>query len=215
MIITLFDTETTGLPQRDGSNNTTWPDCVQCSWLTYDVENESIIRVQNHYVCLDKGVHVSQGSTNIHGLTDEYCNVHGIPFKTMIELFEKDCIISDKIIAHNMSFDKSVINNQCKKIGIESPLTNNKLICSMNNRDVIAFCDTWYTHKSGKRVRKFPKLVEFHRKLFSDKPALKEESLHDSFCDVIVLLRCYIQWEYKKDIVNSHDLFRKYYMTSY
>ena len=63
MKILVFDTETTGLPEKNASIYDTdkWPHIVQLSYVLYDMEtNHSII--QDNYIKIDESVVISERS---------------------------------------------------------------------------------------------------------------------------------------------------------
>jgi len=59
------------------------------------------------------------------------------------------------------------------------------------------------SEKTGRIVKKYPKLKELHSLLFNDK--LNEDLLHDALGDTLVCLRCFYKMVTNKDIKDSNQ----------
>ena len=76
MKVLVFDTETTGLPEKRNTSileTEKWPYIVQISWVTYDTETESY-EMEDHII--DCGVDIPQESVNIHGISKKISERH-------------------------------------------------------------------------------------------------------------------------------------------
>ena len=107
MKILVFDTETTGLPE---SRNTSiletekWPHIVQISWILYDCVNKEVLNVQDHIISC--GVDIPAESSAIHGIDNSMAQRKGVDLVPVMDAFDHDLQVADKVVAHNLSFDK-------------------------------------------------------------------------------------------------------------
>lgn len=199
MKILVFDTETTGLPKyRNAStkNFELWPHIVQLSYILYDIETHFVIDYNDQIIKLESDIVISKESENIHKISNEISLSKGVEiYKELIE-FNNILNKSDIIIAHNLEFDKNMIEVECLRNNINSPFKNNKKLeyCTMKNS--VDLCKIISISKSKKEFFKYPKLFELHNHLFGFIP----ENLHNSMIDVLTCIRCYGKMALKCDI---------------
>lgn len=186
MIKLFFDTETTSLPPKGAKYDTDYnqfPHIVQLAWKivspTHTTEMNLIIKPDG-YVIPDESI-------KIHGITNEIANEKGISMKVALEIFLKDCRDSDRLIAHNIYFDTSMIKANANRILVgfrdcrDSILHKSKRICTMIK--TIRFCGCRKPNGSAK----FPSLQDLHKKLFG----CEFENAHNAKYDVLALEKCY------------------------
>ena len=194
MRVLCFDTETTGLPIRKEDGEKEYPYIVQISWMIYDTKERYIPTRYDTIISIPKEVDIPKKCICIHGITKQKSKRYGIPIEMALEHFIGDLGTVDQIIAHNLSFDRSMIQAECKRHDIEDPFINiplHKQECTMKSN--ISFCNLPH--------RKYPKLIELHEKLFPDDHIfLNQNVLHDSFADVLLTLRCYLYQRLEIDI---------------
>ena len=112
MKVLVFDTETTGLPE--GRNPSIyqiekWPYVLQLSYIIYDTDIQAILRYIDCIIRIPDDVTISDGSTQIHGITRDVSNTQGKPIEEALTDFDywvKQC---DVIVGHNVSFDKRML----------------------------------------------------------------------------------------------------------
>jgi len=113
--VLFFDTETTGLPKKRGvsalDDSSVWPDLVSISWQLYD--DRELVRKESHII-KPEGFKIPDESVRFHGITTELAEVHGKPLNDVLIQFAEDVILSDRIVAHNLEFDKNVIFHSFK-----------------------------------------------------------------------------------------------------
>jgi DNA polymerase III epsilon subunit-like protein len=128
----------------------------------------------------------------------------GIPIANALSDFYHAYMLSDRIVAHNISFDKNMIeletlrNREKLRRIPESYFLFNDMFNSVNNVDTYCtmqntkqLCNIMINGKYGP-FRKVPKLVELHNKLFEFTP----NNLHDAIIDTLVCLKCYLKHEH-------------------
>jgi DNA polymerase III epsilon subunit-like protein len=195
--VLVFDVETTGLIPKKTTDLSLMPSIIQLSFVIFDVNSYQIIQKYNSYIKI-KDIELEPIIIELTGITNEICETKGIHINDAITELYKAYLSCDCVIAHNLSFDKSMIEIEMLRNNINFPIFTNPNIpmhCTM--MDSIFLCNIIIDGKHGK-FRKFPKLVELYNKLFRYVP----ENLHNSMVDVLVCLRCFLKIKLKKEIHN-------------
>jgi DNA polymerase III epsilon subunit-like protein len=217
MLVIIFDTETTGLPQTKILNNDTldlWPYIVQFSYIIYDTDINAIMKVKDSIIKIPENIIITEENTSFHGITNEISLLKGVSIEDVIHEFFSDIKNVELIIAHNITFDINMLkvellrltNNKTelfKEFINEKYLSHSKLIknlyCTM--QESIYTCNIVSTYKNGRKYTKYPKLVELCQHLFNETPI----NLHNSLNDVVVTLRCFMKINYDVDIIETND----------
>lgn len=200
MKVIVFDTETTGLPKKWNASITdkdNWPHIVQFSWILYDIDNNTIISCIDYIVKLPDGVTIPPEATEIHGITNEKMREKGVDCSKVIDHFNMDLAKAQMLIAHNLKFDKTMVQVESYRRRIDNIFDSKDCIyyCSMlYGKDLCRL--KRYNKYSGKEEVKYPKLVELHEFLFHETP----ENLHNSLIDVVVCFRCFYKMQYGRDL---------------
>ena len=201
MLALIFDTETTGLiPKNEELKNTDkFPYIVQISWLVYDIDNNKLISLQDHIIKCK--IEIPDDSIKIHKITNEISQSEGISMNTALKLFEKDYKKSDIIVAHNLEFDKKMYIIEAlrnKRAQLFRNLYNlEKEYCTM--KETTNFCNIECQGKDGKKYMKYPKLHELYKIIFKE----EANGMHNSLVDILLCLRCFVYYRYKKDVLNN------------
>ena len=176
------DCETTGLPAcmhagvRMARN---WPDVIQLAYCE---------GVSGEIVCeyLAPQQPLTEESVKVHKITPEFLEEHASDSKVVFERFLAACARSNRLVAHNIKFDRNVIIANMIRLQMDtSPLLALREYCTMRNA-----CNHVRSRPrkvSGKVVFKMPKLEEC-AKHFKIKI---EGSLHDARTDVDLLRNLY------------------------
>lgn len=108
----IFDTETNGLPitflaKMNDTRN--WPRITQLGWeLCW--EDGTTIQKMCEIIKPDNWVVPNTEFFITQGISTEKCMEEGVALPVMLEYFIEDLEQADLMIAHNMSFDRAVIN---------------------------------------------------------------------------------------------------------
>lgn len=216
MKILVFDTETTGLPQRDEKGKSPsfydtkkWPHIIQFSYILYDIDKNKILVNHDHIIKLAKHVPISPESIAVHGITREKSDREGIPIEQALELFHISMMSADIIIAHNLSFDKQIVIVECIRHKRAAPFKfkmSEQYFCTMKNTVELCKIEA-VSKKNGEKFFKYPTLSELHQKMFDIVP----ENTHDSMVDILICLRCFVKIVYNIDICERNRKFRSYF----
>jgi DNA polymerase III epsilon subunit-like protein len=243
MRLLIFDTETTGLlPKKKPlsyDNYTEFPYIVQLSYVYYDTDEQSIVSMKDSIIKVPSSVTIPEESIKFHGITNEISYSKGEHIELVLDDFMTLFQQSDRVIAHNMEFDKNMImvelmrqkvlnnsffnkqmltRNQYNFVTntlhtidefIDIVKTSKKYICTM--QETIDFCSimTKSWTKGKPYYAKYPTLAELHEKLFGFVPV----NLHNSLNDVLVCLRCYVKFSFNVDLIEKNEEFRTLFDT--
>jgi DNA polymerase III epsilon subunit-like protein len=190
MTIMIFDLETTGFIESK-------PYIVS---IAYDLYDEKDMTLVDEYYSVVKPptdtYEIPQESVNVHGITTEYARANGISIlvilKQLHEVFDTHSIT--KIIAHNIKFDIGVLSIQLNRFDcgdqygkkLKEKMFNIEGYCTMMNS--IEMVNIQVTTKTGRKYKKFPKLIELYKHLFDG-----EFNAHNARDDVKACSRCYIK----------------------
>jgi len=177
----VFDVETTGLPKNYNIQPKLfklWPHIVQFSWIVYDENKQH----EKSFIIKPNNYEIPEKSVKIHNITNKDAIEKGTSLKTVLVEFMNDCNNVDYLVAHNASFDISVILAACYRTKNNVTfLLNKKVICTM--KSTTSICKL-----PGKYGYKYPKLEELYIYLFKDKPTV---TLHNALEDAKITLKCY------------------------
>jgi DNA polymerase III epsilon subunit-like protein len=205
MKVLVFDTETTGLPEdRNASvtETTKWPYIVQLSYILYDTDKQQVDTYADHIIRLAPDVHISPESIAIHKITNEISQAQGIPLTQALNSLKAVIARTDKLIGHNLLFDKRMLMVEFYRTNIRNFLYRHGRpipeYCTMKNTvDVCAI--PFVNQTTEKTYNKYPTLSELHNHLFQTMP----KGVHNALVDVLVCLRCYIQHTGGYDIIRA------------
>jgi DNA polymerase III epsilon subunit-like protein len=211
MKVLVFDTETSGLPEKAASiyDKSKWPYIIQLSYILYDMSNNSAL-IKNNYIKIDNDVIITPESFNIHHISREILNSQGINIVPALKEFNECLKRCDIVVGHNISFDKRLIFVECLRHNVKQYFTqfiNNQKInkpefCTMKN--TTQFCKLERLSKTNQVYNKMPKLSELYVLLFPNEPLPID--LHNSLVDVAMTLRCYVKYVYDCDVKDNSNI---------
>jgi DNA polymerase III epsilon subunit-like protein len=219
--ILIFDTETTGLLPRNISvtkYNESVPEIIQLSWIIYNINTNKIISQNNHLIKIKGKNHPKAFET--HGISDKMSKDYGKPIKEILGLFLEDVKISHLLVAHNIEFDKKIIQIECIRNYGHNALMDQEFVEYCTMLKGYRHTDVYYHIKSSRtgeliKRKKNPKLMELHEALFNSIP----NNLHDAYIDILVCFRCMYYMLYKKDPlyngVTAENILRETKKTKY
>ncbi len=214
MRVLVFDTETTGLPKSRKApitDSEAWPHIVQLSWIVYDTEAATIESAEDHLVKLPSGMSIPPESARIHGITDSQLNRKGIDAGDALQWFVRCVSGADMYVAHNIDFDRPVIQAACSRLGLAPPFDAStcraRSYCTA--KAGVPITQLWAKRANGTGFLRYPKLWELHQELFQT----DVQNLHDALADVLVCLRCYLAMAHDHDLMGcrgARKLFELY-----
>lgn len=185
-MILFFDTETTGFVlERQPVEDAGQPHIVQlAAQLCYD--NGDVVSGFN--LVVDPGVSIPKKASDVHGITDDVAAKFGVSPGFALELFTHLYRQADTIVAHNIKFDKLVMEAQIYRIHERVMPLRKPLFCTMEAASpILNLPPTERMVAAGFNKPKPPKLEECIKHFFNE----ELEGAHDAMVDVIACRRVY------------------------
>lgn len=187
MMHLIFDTETTGLPKSWSaplSDSDNWPRLVQLSWIMTD----GFYKQEFDFIIKPNGFTIPEEVAKIHGISTERAEAEGVDLAFAMTIFRAFVNVADKIIAHNIDFDRAIVGAEYYRLGLgqsfEQRLSTKELFCTMKGSN--DFLEIKGTHAGGS---KWPKLIELYNYLFGE----SFDGAHNSLIDTRACARCYFE----------------------
>jgi len=195
MKILIFDTETTGLPKQIKYNKyysytdlNKYDSCriVSICWYIYDDTNN----IKSFYNIIKPNDFIIDNNSiacKINGITQEIANDKGINITDMFDQLKEDLYDIDRIIAHNINFDKHILLAELfrhNKQDIIDLFLTKELYCTMEHGMPI----TNIKFKNSNNL-KSPKLIELYKHFYNE----EFDGAHNAEADVIACARCYFK----------------------
>lgn len=189
MILTAFDTETSGLlnfkrPLSDSSQ----PHLVQMALIMVDTITRDVLKKASFIVQCN--VPISKEAFLAHGINQETSLSLGIQCKTAIAMFKHFGTRSDRMVAHNKDFDIKIFKAQALREGVDLEFLEKKdIFCTMAaSRDIVKCPPTPKMIAAGfGNSFKAPQLGECYQHFYGE----KLEGAHDALVDTEACLRVY------------------------
>lgn len=186
--VTMFDTETDGLPKKDENKKTVWPHLVEIAYEIIEVDCETLESKTvsaNDFIVTPDGFEIPPQVEKVHGMSTAQAMLLGIPLGMALSKFSVASNSSDLVIAHNINFDKNVVGGEMIRIGDLAPkMFEIPKACSMQKSR--QFCG----------LGKNPKMNELYQKIFKK----SFEGQHRAKEDTHALTEC-VQVLIKKKII--------------
>jgi len=161
-----FDTETTGLAGKEDTH------LIEIAWVKGSFSSPDAKTWD--YLVRPEDVNVPQKITELTGITDAMLTSSGIPVRHALAAFAEAVKSTDCVIAHNMSFDKTIIADECCRLGVQDPLNKTPLLCTMK-------AGVGYgAKKSNRPQRKTISLINLHKSIFGQAPPVSHRALPDA-----------------------------------
>lgn len=201
MKILVFDTETTGLPEKfsNWKQVEKYPHLIQLSYILYDTDKYEILKKSDVYVnqLKNEKFNLTEEATKIHGITQDKLINDGKSIEETLLDFEDILKKTDVLVAHNLDFDMNMIACEYWRTFKKSIFEIEDCVPDLENR----FCTMYHgrkitkilrtNEKTGNKYYKMPKLTELYESLFRRK--VKQEFLHDSNYDTYLCLKSFLK----------------------
>lgn len=174
-----FDTETTGLPPGGDRVH-----MCQLAWILQSDGGKN--HGHGNFIIKPDGWTIPNEVAQIHGITTERALAEGTPVGEVLSIFVACCYLPVWLVAHNMQFDRSILQAEFARLGWEDALHGKGAFCTMQSS--VDLCGL--KRRDGKP--KWPKLEELHRHLFG----CGFEGAHDALNDIKATAKCF--WELRR-----------------
>lgn len=187
MTILLVDTETTGF--HKGNLPLDHPEQPYIVQLAAQLCEDDGKPIAGFNLIIDNGVEIPERAAAVHGITAEKAVQFGVSPTSALGHFAHFHQRADLIIAHNIKFDKAIIETamtrqQGKEMRIKKPC-----YCTMETATpIINMPPTDRMLAAGFNRPKAPKLEECIKHFFNE----ELEGAHDAMIDLTACLRVYL-----------------------
>ena len=171
----VFDTETNGFPPKARM--------TQLAFCLFNDKGE-ILEEYQAFIKPDGWVIPKEKFFIENGMTTERNEALGIPVFEALRKFQEALKAADYKIAHNIQFDRQIVQNEIIMAKIEPALFQYKKECCTMTSSVsfVGALNKW--GKPGK----WPNLQELHKKCFGE----EFDGAHDALADVKATVRCFL-----------------------
>jgi DNA polymerase-3 subunit epsilon len=172
----IFDTETTGFPQKVALNHPSQPHIVQIAGLF--LGNDRSVKDQFSFLIQPKGYDsIPEAASAVHGITYADCQQYGIPLITAMSVLVNMAKSASRIVGHNLQFDVRQVEIAMARIEKPVPIELVEFgYCTMQTMTNICKLPG----KFGNSY-KWPKLTEAYKHCFGK----DFENAHDALGDVL------------------------------
>lgn len=209
MIVTVFDTETTGLPASyilEEANVNSWPSILQFSFIVYDTDQHSFLEFRDIIVKLPETIQISEESMQIHGITREKVQNDGQELLPYLREFLQWTKKSELVVGHNVEFDYKMVCAELMRLNLKEEHQafkyNKNFFCTM--KSTVNLCNIKAISKTGREFTKFPTLSELHHYLFKTTP----RNMHNAVNDILITFRCFYRLKFERDIFDDNQTFQ-------
>jgi len=158
---------------------------VQLAAQLVTPENETVMEFS---VIIDPGVNIPDGAAGVHGITTEKAQKLGIKPSAALDMFSALHKHAGTLVAHNIGFDKQVMETaRARKTG-ERATMQKPLFCTMERaNNIVKAPPTPKMIAAGRTHYKKPNLGECIKHFFGE----ELEGAHDAMIDVRACRRVY------------------------
>lgn len=182
MIITVFDTETTGFPVKEGRLDQQ-PYIVQFAAITGEMNaNMEYREISRENFLVKPPVSIPFWASQVHGIYDRDVE-DKLPIWDHMDTILKILHSADIVAWHNIEYDETIIAFELDRLSRKGEYAPAKSLCTMR-------LSTDYCKLQGRGFSyKPPKLAELHKFLFDE----YFEWAHDAIYDVEATMRSLIE----------------------
>lgn len=133
MKIFIFDTETTGFPQRNEGLEKQ-PHIVQVAGVLWDIDGATgaVTELGRINEMVKPPVSIPFGASQVHGIYDRDV-ADKPPFSAVVDTFLKMANGADAVAGHNVSFDEEIVSYELKRLGMDGWWHPRQVICTMRS----------------------------------------------------------------------------------
>jgi len=179
-MLLFVDTETNGLPTRRGahwSDVSCWPRIVSIAWI---VMNERGMVDRQHHIIKPAGFTIPFDAERVHGISTARALREGKDWasvaSSLLAATKRHTV--QKMIAHNIDFDRPIILAELRRAGLPTELSELPTFCTMKS----------HAAKTGGR---WPRLSDLYLEL----TGMQLDDAHDALADVEACVSCYQKME--------------------
>ncbi len=200
----VFDTETTGLPDRNKHNATKYypPEelnhydssrIVSIAWMIFNKMGE--VKYSRYAVIKPDDFISSPKALAVHGITYQYAMENGTAMKKILKEIEHTLLLCDTMVAFNANFDYHILLSECYRYRCRKTISSiKKMTLKCAQKESIKKIPGLVC-----RRKKYPKQEEVYRHLFGDP---NFSTSHNSFDDTLRCAQIYFKLNGCRSIID-------------
>jgi DNA polymerase III epsilon subunit-like protein len=154
---------------------------VQLAWILAD-DSGNILEAQDRIIFPD-GYKIPEEVSRLHGITTEIAREKGVGLDLTLVDFSISIGKCELIIAHNVSFDRAIIEAESFRVGNTKPILRKPTFCTKEKSTNICKIP------GSRGGYKWPKLQELHHFLFGH----HFDNAHNALNDVNATVKCFFK----------------------
>lgn len=188
MNILFYDTETTGLPNRNRANRIDLqPHITQLGFLLEGSNGDVIDQCDTLIKPSGPDWQIGAEASVLTGITREMCEESGTPIAEVMDRFVDCAAQADLIVCHNVAFDSMLMKFEAQRLAPDMEpraiFEGAPHVCTM-----LASVQVCKIPKKDRRVGyKWPKLEELYWHLYQE----KLDGAHNAMVDILATRRCF------------------------
>jgi len=194
----VIDTETSGRPKKwdaPYSDKEAWPHVLQVAWIIFDRNGEEL-KKEDHYLKIGDFT-ISEASKKIHHITENFLKREGKDRKQVFNILAKDIAqYKPLIIAHFAELDYCMIEAECHRLAIPSPVNGSPLFCTLKASSSYVKNPTF----------KFLRLSAFYKTLFKTRPQNLHNALNDAQLTAEIFFHLLNKGEVNPQLIEKHSM---------
>lgn len=189
-MITVFDTETTGFyDDRSAPDDPRQPYIVQLAAKLFDDDGKQMSEFS--FIIdpgIGDGIDIPKRASDVHGITNEIAVEFGVSIEFALSAFTHLYQRSELVVAHNMKFDRAIIETAIARHYGKHMALRKPLFCTMEAAtSIVNLPPTERMIAAGINKPKPPKLEECVSHFFKE----TLDGAHDAMVDVTACARVY------------------------
>ena len=88
--------------------------------MVFDMAKNNMVKLEDHIIQLPKYIQVPESSTAIHGISTVRMRREGVDIKPLLADFRRDLKQCHILIAHNLEFDRNMLQVEYYRHGFKS-----------------------------------------------------------------------------------------------
>jgi len=156
------------------------PDLIQLGMILVETADWKPRARTSLLVQLAEGVRIEPAAHEAHGISEEDCARYGVVPVVACSLFNQACLQADVVVAHNLSFDESIMKTALFRLGNKPHrLEGRQLVCTKEaTTDVLKL--------PGKYGYKWPTLAEAYKHYTGEELVGAHDALVDTEACLVV-----------------------------
>lgn len=188
-MILFYDTETTGLPPRNG-DLMKQPRLVQLGALLCTEDGNEIASID--VMVKPEGFLIPDQASAVHGISTDMAELYGLPLKSVLSIYHHLRAVAQSAVGHNVAYDEGVMAGEYHRNGLDENWARLQVkapasCTALLSEPIIKLPPTERMLRYGYGPFKKPNLMEAHKYYLGE----AFEGAHSALADVRACARIF------------------------